>query len=512
MENIEVLFKNNKLIKTRHDLSLADNRIMQKIFIEVQKQKSNIVELSREDLGEILKSSHKIIKGSLEETFDALEKNSIKIRNGKDWTICQLIASVDYKSKANFFIVEVPEKLLKILYSYKKDGFTPVNVVKYATLRSTSTQRLYELIRAELWKKQKYVTLNVDAIREYMMMENKYNSFRDFRRRIIEPAFQELENKNLLKITDIQYVKTGKYITEIKFKVTDFETTDYNYEGKKKLPPPEVPEEPEASTPEEPEASTPEEPEAIVEEAEIKTTEKPPKTIELEMVTEEDKEYMTISQKLKLSQEIFETYVKELQDLNVNNISTTHFKALASRHGISKLNEAYDKLIEGLALGEIDSNKNMVSELVNIMHRDSKEAIEKAIVYEETTLEEIADNTPNLNKNFVIFLEQVKNHKSSVTMEQLQELSNKYGETKLCDCMEKLVEIIEKGKPITNIYNYLSVMLKNYKNQESISCRKNNYNDSKASSFANFTQREYDYDKLEKQLLGWDDEDEDEDE
>lgn len=35
------------------------------------------------------------------------------------------------------------------------------------------------------------------------------------------------------------------------------------------------------------------------------------------------------------------------------------------------------------------------------------------------------------------------------------------------------------------------------------------YNNNKSSNFANFTQREYDYDKLEKQLLGWDiDEDE----
>lgn len=38
------------------------------------------------------------------------------------------------------------------------------------------------------------------------------------------------------------------------------------------------------------------------------------------------------------------------------------------------------------------------------------------------------------------------------------------------------------------------------------------YSNSKHSStFTNFTQREYDYDKLEKQLLGWDDSDEDDD-
>ena len=32
-----------------------------------------------------------------------------------------------------------------------------------------------------------------------------------------------------------------------------------------------------------------------------------------------------------------------------------------------------------------------------------------------------------------------------------------------------------------------------------------NFHKDKPSNFANFTQRKYDYDKLEKQLLGWDD-------
>lgn len=43
----------------------------------------------------------------------------------------------------------------------------------------------------------------------------------------------------------------------------------------------------------------------------------------------------------------------------------------------------------------------------------------------------------------------------------------------------------------------------NYKNNSSF------YNKEKPSNFSNFTQREYDYNKLEKQLLGWDDGDDD---
>lgn len=39
----------------------------------------------------------------------------------------------------------------------------------------------------------------------------------------------------------------------------------------------------------------------------------------------------------------------------------------------------------------------------------------------------------------------------------------------------------------------------------------NFYNKNKSSNSANFTQREYDYDKLEKQLLGWDEDDDDDD-
>ena len=58
-----------------------------------------------------------------------------------------------------------------------------------------------------------------------------------------------------------------------------------------------------------------------------------------------------------------------------------------------------------------------------------------------------------------------------------------------------------KLKPISAPKKYITAILEN---------RKMELNKKTVSNFANFTQRQYDYEKLEKQLLGWDDE-EDED-
>ncbi|MDO4536367.1 MAG: hypothetical protein Q4B63_11265, partial [Clostridium perfringens] len=62
---------------------------------------------------------------------------------------------------------------------------------------------------------------------------------------------------------------------------------------------------------------------------------------------------------------------------------------------------------------------------------------------------------------------------------------------------------------------YFALLEKIYKDDGNFAPKKNKitnttYSNSKQSNFDNFTQREYDYNKLEKQLLGWDDGDYDE--
>ena len=65
------------------------------------------------------------------------------------------------------------------------------------------------------------------------MLQDKYKVFADFRKRIIESCIKELKEKELLDIYKVEYIKTGRKITSIKFYVKDLEPRTYKFETKK---------------------------------------------------------------------------------------------------------------------------------------------------------------------------------------------------------------------------------------------------------------------------------------
>lgn len=69
-------------------------------------------------------------------------------------------------------------------HDYKKDRFyTPINLLIWLQFKLNSTQRLYELLR--LWSNSKQViTYSVSELKEVMMLEGKYNQYRDFKKNI----------------------------------------------------------------------------------------------------------------------------------------------------------------------------------------------------------------------------------------------------------------------------------------------------------------------------------------
>lgn len=231
---LSVLFKNNVLVKSKNNFKVEENRALQVIFLEVQKNKNNIVNITQDAFEEILKSNDLKTKNGIEKLLRGLIDNHIEIKYKGDetWRILNLISDAYWNKKEQLFIIEVPTILKELLIDYKKDGYTPLDLANYSVLKSSNTQRLYELIRA--WTKYNVETVveyKVDDIKKFLNLGNSYELFSNFRRKIIEKAIHEFEANNLFEINAVEYVKRGKNIVSIRFYVIDLKPKSYDFKN-----------------------------------------------------------------------------------------------------------------------------------------------------------------------------------------------------------------------------------------------------------------------------------------
>jgi plasmid replication initiation protein len=235
MTDLQVLFKSNTLIKAKYDFTVAQNRLLQKVFYEIQKHKINVATITVDEIKKIIKyKDANTIPGIKQFLSDLKENEIMQIKSNKSWTIVNVISGFEYLEDENSFRIEIPLLLLNLIHEYTQTGFTPTNVTKYISLGATNAQRFYELLR--MWTgNKKVIEYSLDEIKEYLMLQNKYKVFSDFRKWVIEPAIKELKEKELLDIYKVEYIKTGRKVTSIRFYVKDLEPRTYKFEEDKPI-------------------------------------------------------------------------------------------------------------------------------------------------------------------------------------------------------------------------------------------------------------------------------------
>lgn len=229
MNDLEILFKSNTLIKAKYDFTVAQNRVLQKVFYEIQMNKVNIALIPLEDMKQLIRNKAINSVESIKEFLGNLQDNKVmQIKENGSWAVSSVISYYSYDSSKHSFKIEVSLGLLELIHEYTKTGFTPTNVTKYISLGATNAQRFYELLR--MWTGTKNVIeYTIEEIKEYLLLQNKYKVFKDFRKWVIEAAIKELKEKELLDIYKVEYIKTGRKVTSIKFYVKDLEPRTYKF-------------------------------------------------------------------------------------------------------------------------------------------------------------------------------------------------------------------------------------------------------------------------------------------
>lgn len=138
-----------------------------------------------------------------------------------------LIDSVIFDESTKVFEITVNKHLVDFALNYKekKVGYTPLNL----SLNSGDfyASKLYEIIRQ--WSgTKKEINIGLEELKEKLGLEGKYKEYKDFKKRVLNPAKDEIKAKFNMEI-EFEGIKLGNKVTTIKFTVIDNEPRKYEF-------------------------------------------------------------------------------------------------------------------------------------------------------------------------------------------------------------------------------------------------------------------------------------------
>lgn len=235
IDDKKILMKNNELIsKTRYNITTIENRIFQTVLYKLQRSSEDTYSctISHDEFKSFIKNNNQSTIKAITTILTNLRKQSIYIKKYKKngeiiWGQFGFINGFLYDEELNLFTIKASDEVYAMLKDYLGSGYTPVNLLLYLKLNNSYAQRLYELLR--LWTNSKYViNYSVKELKELMMIEDKYEKYADFKRRVLLSSVKELNSMGIFNV-QIKENKIGRKVDSIDFIVQDLDKRKYFY-------------------------------------------------------------------------------------------------------------------------------------------------------------------------------------------------------------------------------------------------------------------------------------------
>lgn len=222
-QEVEVVKKDNRLIEAKYKLSIHEQRLLfillGNITIEDEDFQSYEINISKisEQFG---MEKSKSLYFEMQEAADTLLTKRIKlIDTDEDSDTVTWLSRSKYKKGAGKINVEFHPALKPYLLQLKSH-FTQYQISAVAQFKSSYSIRFYELLKMFEYKGkggQFYREFTLKDLRGYMQIEkNDYKLFADFRRYVIEPSVKEINAFSDIKIVQVDYIKSGRAVAEIR--------------------------------------------------------------------------------------------------------------------------------------------------------------------------------------------------------------------------------------------------------------------------------------------------------
>lgn len=223
-ERYEIVVKSNELIqKSRFSLTTNQQKIILYLISKLKYQDNDFKEL-KVDIKDFCRVCG--IDLSSGRTYNEL-KNSIKQiadksiwidKENGDSALVRWIEKPIIHKNDGIITIKLDEDLKPYLLDLK-EKYTQYELIYTLKMKSKYSIRLYELLKSRQYNKLKNYTVkySINELKKLLDAEN-YKTFKDFRRRVIEKAIEEINNFSDINIECLT-IKQGKTVIEIEIRI-----------------------------------------------------------------------------------------------------------------------------------------------------------------------------------------------------------------------------------------------------------------------------------------------------
>lgn len=228
---IDLLMQSKQLVHTSYEVTAIQNRIFYYCLLTAQKEKNGELSctVKLEDIRKLIPNKNQRTLENIKKTIQVLKQTSLEFEKKEDGDTIEcdynLISGSEYNVNKETFKITLADRLYRHLIDYTV--YAPLSLDILTKFKSFYAQRLYELLR--LWSRTDTLitkSFKIEQLRFILGSENKYPAYKNFKQRVLNQAIKEINQFGNMKL-DIEEVKNGRKVVEIKFSIFDYEKKIY---------------------------------------------------------------------------------------------------------------------------------------------------------------------------------------------------------------------------------------------------------------------------------------------
>lgn len=224
METAPMVYKSNALVEAAYRLSVQEQRILLACISQVRRDEAVTDEVlysvRAADLAKLSGTAVEAAYSELKTAALRLKRREVRLTqepNGKGKKpkvmITGWVQTIFYIEGEGRVELRFTKDMLPYLTELTRQ-FTKYALADVAKMDSAYGIRLYELLMQ--WDSQGQREIEIEQLREWLQLEGRYPSIKDFKLRVLEPAVAQVNEHSPLQVAWAQR-KTGRRVSHLLF-------------------------------------------------------------------------------------------------------------------------------------------------------------------------------------------------------------------------------------------------------------------------------------------------------